>query len=614
MPEEPRPAQSGPRSPAAADAGAAPPAVRDDLLERLRNGTLGEYEIYGELGRGGMATVYVAHDIALDRKVAIKVISPVLLHGEGMVERFKREARTAASLSHPNIIPVYAVREAEGLCFFVMKLVQGTTLEGILRQMGTLPIPMAEAILTQVGGALGYAHRHGVIHRDIKPGNILIDDEGWVVVTDFGIAKVADAEGLTLTGMAVGTPAYMSPEQCTGGPITSAADQYSLGVVAYEMLTGRPPFSGTTSLALMYNQANIAPSPLENLRPDCPEGLTLAVTRMLEKDPGQRWRSMEEALAAIGTRTLAHDDPTRGKLVELARTGMTNAIIARVQTPRSPVPLTASGWRSQKSQPGGAAPPPERRSKLPVAAAGLLLGMALTAVAAYVWSHRSGGRPAPVPAPVPPSAAPAAASEAPRPAASSLTVAQRPQVPQPSRVSPPPAAPMLSRPSPPPPAAPARSPDSARVAPPPAAESLPPARVTTPAPAPVPLAPPPPPPPPPVPVTPVPVLDARSEIEATITAYGRALESGDLSQVRRAYPGMTAAQQEGLTAFYRSGGTLRTRWAIQNVVIQGDTATARILGNNLVSTPRGRPGPEQVRLRVRLERQDGGWRLVAVSN
>jgi len=191
-----------------------------ELLERLRKATLGTYDIHSELGRGGMATVYLAHEISLDRKVAIKVMSPAMLHGAGMVERFKREARTAAGLSHPNIIPIYAVHEIDGLLFCVIKLVEGTPLDTVMRELGQLPVPMVHGILAQVGGALGYAHRHGVVHRDIKPGNILIDDEGWAVVTDFGIAKVTESEGLTSTGMAIGTPTYMSPEQATADGVT----------------------------------------------------------------------------------------------------------------------------------------------------------------------------------------------------------------------------------------------------------------------------------------------------------------------------------------------------------------------------------------------------------
>ncbi|MDH4351526.1 MAG: serine/threonine-protein kinase, partial [Gemmatimonadota bacterium] len=213
-----------------------------EILEPLRKATAGDYDIAGELGRGGMATVFLAHDIALDRKVAIKVMTPSLVTGAGMVERFKREARTAASLSHPHIIPIYAVRETDRLLFFVMKFVEGRSLDTVIRHQGPLPIPMVQAIMSQVGGALGYAHRRGIVHRDMKPANIMLDDEGWAVVTDFGIAKVADARGLTMTGVTIGTPSYMSPEQCASKEVTGATDQYSLGIVAYELLTGKVPF------------------------------------------------------------------------------------------------------------------------------------------------------------------------------------------------------------------------------------------------------------------------------------------------------------------------------------------------------------------------------------
>src|SRR6266576_3489706 len=187
----------------------------------LRRATLGEYEILGVLGRGGIATVYLAHDLSLDRKVAIKVLSPALFQmGAGLVERFKRAARTAAALSHPHILPIYAVKETEHVLYFVMKYVQGRALDTVIRDVGTLPIPMVQTILAQVGDALGYAHRHGVIHRDIKSANIMLDEDGRAVVTDFGIAKVVQAEGLTMTGVTVGTPTYMSPEQCATRDVT----------------------------------------------------------------------------------------------------------------------------------------------------------------------------------------------------------------------------------------------------------------------------------------------------------------------------------------------------------------------------------------------------------
>ena len=248
-------------------------------VEALRVAAAGHYDIRGELGRGGMATVYLAHDLALDRKVAIKVMAPALAMGDG-IERFKREARTAASLSHPNIIPVFGVYHTEELLYFVMKYVEGRPLDGIIRELGALPIPMVQAILGQIASAFGYAHRRGVIHRDIKPANILIDDEGWAVVTDFGIAKVSDSKGLTMTGLSVGTPTYMSPEQVAGDGVTPASDQYALGVLAYEMLTGKPPFQGANSMAMMYAHVHHPPLPLDAARPDCPAGLGDAVMRM----------------------------------------------------------------------------------------------------------------------------------------------------------------------------------------------------------------------------------------------------------------------------------------------------------------------------------------------
>src|SRR2546422_11269729 len=264
-----------------------PPAgQRIGQLDALRRATLGEYDVLGELGHGGMATVYLAHDLALDRSVAIKVLAPALLAmGEGMVERFKREARTAAALSHPHIIPIYAVRESDRVLYFVMQYVQGRALDSIIRDVGPLPIPMVQTILAQLGDALSYAHRHGIIHRDIKSANIMLDDEGRAVVTDFGIAKVVQAQGLTVTGVTVGTPTYMSPEQAATLEVTGASDQYSLGVVAYEMVTGRLPFQGDTTMWVMYAHFNEPPRPVTELRPDCPPNLAAAVMRMLGKEP-----------------------------------------------------------------------------------------------------------------------------------------------------------------------------------------------------------------------------------------------------------------------------------------------------------------------------------------
>src|SRR6266576_3615617 len=312
--------------------------ARDAMLAALRHAALGEYEILAELGRGGMATVYLGHDIALDRKVAIKVLAPaLLLMGEGMVERFKREARTAAALSHPHIIPIYAVKVSDRLLYFVMKHVQGRALDAIIHEVGPLPIPMVQTIVAQVGDALAYAHRHGVIHRDIKSANIMLDEEGWAVVTDFGIAKVEQAQGLTMTGVTVGTPAYMSPEQCANREVSGASDQYSLGVVAYEMLTGRLPFKSDSTMSVMYAHFNTSAQPVTELRSDCPPNLADAVMRMLEKDPARRWASMDDVVAVCGRPSLRHDDPIRREMITLARG---TAQHPGPKTPTSPIALS----------------------------------------------------------------------------------------------------------------------------------------------------------------------------------------------------------------------------------------------------------------------------------
>jgi serine/threonine protein kinase/uncharacterized protein YjdB len=278
------------------------------VLKRLRAATAGKFDIEREVGRGGMAVVYRAYEKRLERHVAIKVLSPGLFDNEGMVERFSQEAKTIANLRHPNITKIHEIGAVEDLHFFVMEFLDGRPLEQVLRDVGCLPIPMVRGILCHVGRALEYAHRKRVIHRDIKPGNILFDEDANAVVTDFGIAKVAVSSSHTLTGTMIGTPAYMSPEQCLSTTITGASDQYSLGVVAYEMLTGSIPFAGST-FAVMKAHAERPVPPIGPIRPDCPASLEAAVLRMLEKDPSARWPTMADAMIALGASPLSEQDP-----------------------------------------------------------------------------------------------------------------------------------------------------------------------------------------------------------------------------------------------------------------------------------------------------------------
>jgi serine/threonine protein kinase len=584
----------------------APPPAASELQERLRAATSGEYEILGELGSGGMATVYLAHEISLDRKVAIKVMSPAMISAPGLVERFKREARTAANLSHPNIIPIYSVREVDGLLFCVIKLVQGTPLESIMRELGQLPIAMVQAILAQVGDAMGYAHRHGVIHRDIKPGNILIDDDGWAVVTDFGIAKVPEMEGLTVTGVAVGTPTYMSPEQCSGDAVSGASDQYSLGVVAYEMLAGRPPFTATTMMALMYSHFHDTPPPLETLRPDCPPELRDAVMRMLHKDPAARWPSMEAAVDALGAKPLARDDPTRSHLISLARTGATHRIVSQIHTPRSPIPLTHR--RSGEAAPVAA---PRWRPVFMGAAAMALLGVGY--LIAQLATPDRAAPPATVGASAAADSAPAVAVPPPqqvveqpqapvrKPAPTSLTLPKAASDPPPTRqsavVAPPPVvrrdSVVLSQ------ATPTRAESAAVAISTPALRQT--VDSTTRAAA--------------RPNTVIPpVASEADDVRALILSFASALAASDLAAARRLYPSMPADQRQGFEALWRDGGTMTPRWTVSDIVVDGTTATARVRGSNLVTLRRGAPSEVPVALRARLERRNGEWRLTALIN
>ncbi len=322
---------------------AAPAEERpDELIGRVRQVVGNEFEVVGVLGRGGMATVYLAFERSLARMVALKVLHPLVLSSKTMRERFLREAKLAAALGHRNVVAIHGLREGQGIIVLVLRAVMGRSLSAILAEEGALSVPLVQRIVAQVAGALAYSHRHGVIHRDIKPGNILIDEEGTVHVSDFGIAKALEDPNLTSTGSAIGTPAYMSPEQCDGGLVTGAADQYGLGAVAYEMLTGRTPFGADTAMGLMYAQTHHTPMPLSEARADLPSTLATGVERMLRKDPAERWPTLDEMVRHVGKPTIdGLDDPFADELGRLARRGSPALQLASTYHP-SPTPARLS--------------------------------------------------------------------------------------------------------------------------------------------------------------------------------------------------------------------------------------------------------------------------------
>ena len=281
---------------------AEPAAEGDTVRAALEAKLQAQYRIVRLLGRGGMGAVYLARDLALDREVAIKVVktdsSPREIH-----DRLRREARTAAKLSHPNIVPLHAFGEVEGMPYFVMGYVRGESLDARLRRDGKLPDDEARRIVADLAEALDHAHRQGVVHRDVKPDNVLLDDEsGRALLTDFGVAKaLGRSETVTAVGSVVGTPSYMSPEQAAGrADIDGRSDIYSLGVMAYAMLTGRLPFEGKTAADVLTKHLTQEPPPLRSLAPTLPDSTVLAVERCLAKDPARRWPDARSLKLALG--------------------------------------------------------------------------------------------------------------------------------------------------------------------------------------------------------------------------------------------------------------------------------------------------------------------------
>jgi len=620
--------------------GAPPEGGRNAQLDALRQATLGEYEVLAELGHGGMATVYLGHDLALDRKVAIKVLAPaLLLMGEGMVERFKREARTAAALSHPHIIPIYAVKESEDVLYFVMKYVRGRALDAVIRDVGPLPIAMVHAILAQVSDALGYAHRHGVIHRDVKSANIMLDEDGWAVVTDFGIAKVVQAEGLTLTGVTVGTPTYMSPEQCDMRDVTGASDQYSLGVVAYEMLTGHLPFKGDSTMSVMYAHFNEPPRPVTELRADCPPNLGAGVMRMLEKEPSRRWPSMDDVVAVCGRPSLRHDDPVRREMIGLAKAGASAHLAAQLNTPTSPIVLSRAHSRRTASRP--------RSRRVPRVWWGVVGAAALAAGLWWLAPWRA-WRPATTQtSPVPPTArdtAPRVAVVEPRPVPAPPSTPRRRE---PPAVRPP------TQPAP----AVQRQDTLVRMLRDRALAAM--NRALVAGATPVDLArgdsmfkgaeslatrgqasdamvqlataaslwaeaervsrSRPPVEPPPTHAAPPPVAhppaDPRVEIKALIGDYARALESRDLAEVRRVYPALTSAEQATFAQFFESVSDLKAGLTINRLIIAGSSADAFVSGvYEYRDTRTGRSRRDATTFRATLAQDSTGWHLTAIRS
>jgi formylglycine-generating enzyme required for sulfatase activity/predicted Ser/Thr protein kinase len=295
-------------------------APSDPLATRLQAALGAGYAVERAIGQGGFAAVYLVRDLSLKRPLAVKVLSPDLLLSTTAQERFRREAETVAQLSHPHIVPLHFIGNANDIFYLAMEFVDGESLADRLERDGRVEVEDATRILREVASALDLAHRRGVVHRDIKPHNVLLErDSGRALVTDFGIARTAENSSLTASGMVVGTPTYMSPEQVVGDKVDHRADLYALGIVGYEMLAGRPPFGGSTPTEVLMKRVATPAEPVERACPQAPPALAAVINRCLQQNPDQRYQTAGEIVRALGGITPVSGGHPTAEMVRGAR-------------------------------------------------------------------------------------------------------------------------------------------------------------------------------------------------------------------------------------------------------------------------------------------------------
>jgi len=633
---------------------------------------VGKYRILEQIGEGAMGVVYRALDPVLNRQVAIKVMSDALARDDDLRSRFLREAQAAGSLQHPNVITIYDFGEVGGHLFIAMEFVTGEDLEDMLDRSASLTLVQKIDVLVDVLGGLGYAHRRGIIHRDIKPANIRIDEDGRARIMDFGIARFESSK-MTRTGLMVGTPAYMAPEQITGGPITPATDLFSVGSVMYELFTGTKPFEGESLQSVFYKIVSSSPPDITSISPGLPASLNSIAMRALAKEPAERFSSAVDMANALTEVRASLDrgstQPKRVSLQSAIASGLSARPTKKIPVYRARPRLTFGsaaaaiillaggvyvfGLRSSanprvpaetQSSAGASAQvpvgqPPTKASpdvKNPQAAAqnaepasqpkstlkstpnvltaeelSLLRSLQASAAnerrraveagatidqlrvgddhtAAAMAATRQGKISDAATHLNQASAAWASAERDARNAAAAKTRIADATPPKRENPVVPPSTPVTQ-------AAPTPPPLSSQPVSSPAASPQP---VQT----------------PPATAAPAPkvVANPSVEIEAVIATYARAIESRDIAEVRRAYPGATQAQLKGFEEFFKTLRSMRVSFSLSSLDVQGDAADARLSGAYDYVTNAGKTDRQSVSILASFRRDATGWKLTSV--